>query len=60
MAVTVDGRHYPAVGEEALGPDAGKFSSILLDQAAVAAATIGDVAVIGPNGEQIPIVMTNA
>ena len=59
MATTVDGTSHWSVGPEALGPAAGKFRTTLKDQAAVVAAKVGDVAVIGPTGEEIPIAMTN-
>ena len=47
-------------GPEALGPAAGTFPSVLEDDAAVAAAKVGAIAVMVPNGEKIPIAMTNA
>ena len=59
MATTVDGTSHWSVGPEALGPAAGTFRPTLKDQAAVVAAKVGDVAVIGPTGEEIPIAMTN-
>jgi hypothetical protein len=69
MAGTTDGMFdaiieecyaWPVVGPEALGPAAGKFRSVLTDEAAVAAAVTGNIAVLGPSGEEIPIWMTNA
>ena len=52
--------YSPVVGPEALGPVATTFRCVLTDKVAVAAAVIGDIAVVGPGGEEIPIVMTNA
>ena len=69
MAGTIDGMFdviieecyaWPVVGPEALGPAAGKFRSVLTDEAAVAASVTGNIAVLGPSGEEIPIWMTNA
>ena len=51
---------WPVEGPEALGPAAGKFRSVLTDNVAVAAAVVGTIAVVGPDGEKIPITMTNA
>ena len=51
---------WPVKGPEALGPAAGTFRSVLEDNAAVAAANVGTIAVVGPDGEEIPIAMTNA
>ena len=51
---------WPVKGPEALGPAAGTFRSVLEDDAAVAAANVGTIAVVGPDGEEIPIAMTNA
>ena len=59
MATQVSGPYHPAVGPWALGLNAGSFRSVLVEEAAVAAATTGTVAVIGPSGEEMPIVMTN-
>ena len=39
--------YSPVVGPEALGPAATTFRSVLTDEAAVAAAVIGDIAVVG-------------
>ena len=50
----------PVLGPEALGPAATSFASLLQDDAAVAAAVVGEIAVTGPQGEQIPIAITNA
>ena len=52
--------YSPVVGPEALGPVATTFRCVLTDDAAVAAAVTGDIAVVGPGGEEIPIAMTNA
>jgi hypothetical protein len=49
----------PVVGPEAFGPAAGTFRTLLTDEAAVAAAVTGDIAVVCPGGFQIPIAMTN-
>jgi len=49
---------WPVAGPEALGTAAGTFTSVLLDDAAVAAATVGTIAVVGPNGENIPVAIT--
>ena len=51
---------WPVEGPEALGPAAGTFHTALGDDAAVAAAKVGAIAVVGPNGEKIPIAITNA
>ena len=48
----------PVAGPEALGAAAGTFTSVLLDDAAVAAATVGQPAVVGPNGESIAVAIT--
>ena len=48
----------PVAGPEALGPAAGTFHTALLDDAAVAAATVGQPAVVGPNGENIAVAIT--
>ena len=50
---------WPVEGPEALGPAAGGFRSLLVNDAAVAAAVAGTFAVVGPAGENIPIMMTN-
>ena len=50
----------PRVGPEALGPASTSFTSLLQGDAAVAAAVVGEIAVTGPEGEEIPIAMTNA
>ena len=50
----------PVVGPAALGSVVGTFDSVLAGHAAVAAAAVGDVGVTGPDGEEIPIAMTNA
>ena len=47
------------VGPAALGPSAGKFNTLLLGPAAVAAAVVGHPAVVGPEGEQIPVALLN-
>ena len=49
---------WQVAGPEALGPAAGTFHTALLDDAAVAAATVGAIAVVGPKGENIPVVIT--
>ena len=43
-----------------MGPKVSTFESTLKDQSAVAEAKTGDVAVIGPGGEQMKIAITNA
>ena len=50
----------PVDGPEALGPAAGTFRTVLEDDAAVAAATVGTIAVVGPEGEQISVMITNS
>ena len=67
MASTIDDMYdiimeecygWPVEGPEALGPAAGTFHTVLGDDAAVAAATVGAIAVVGPNGENIPVAIT--
>ena len=57
---TVNGVHVQtAEGMVPLGPNVGKFTSILKGESAAAGAKTGDVAVIGPGGEKMPIAITN-
>ena len=42
-------------GPVALGPAAGTFTTLLRDQAAVAAAVVGTPAVVGRDGVAIPV-----
>ena len=51
---------HPVEGPEALGDAAGTFRTVLEDHAAVAAAAVGAIAVIGPEGEQIGVMITNS
>jgi hypothetical protein len=51
---------WPVEGPEALGPAAGGFRSLLVSDAAVAAAVAGSIALVGPAGENVKIMMTNA
>ena len=51
---------HPVDGPEALGPAAGTFRTVLEDDAAVAAAAVGTIAVMGPEGEQIGVMITNS
>ena len=51
---------HPVEGPEALGPAAGKFRTVLEDHAAVAAAAVGTIAVMGPKGGQIGVMITNS
>ena len=57
---TMDGT-WPWTAEGALpqGPNVGKFKSTLKVESAVAEAKRGDVAVIGPGGEELTIAITN-
>ena len=41
---------HPVEGPEALGDAAGTFRTVLEDHAAVAAAAVGTIAVVGPEG----------
>ena len=47
-------------GPVALGPAAGTFTTLLRDQAAVAAAVVGTPAVLGSDGVAIPVAFLNS
>ena len=53
-------RYYVRKGPVALGPSAGTFQTLLPDPPAVAAAVVGTPAVVGTNGEQIPVAFLNS
>ena len=52
--------YHPVPGPEALGPAVGTFRTVLTSYAAVAAAAVGAIAVMGPEGEQIGVMITNS
>ena len=60
QVIDSNANHRTIVNTRALGPAASTFASVLRDDAAVAAAAVADIAVTRPNGEDIPIAMTNA
>ena len=51
---------HPVEGPEALGDAAGTFRTVLTSYAAVAAAAVGTIAVMGPEGEQIKVMIMNS
>ena len=50
----------PTMGPIGLGPAAGLFQSLLVNEAAEEAAVVGQPAVAGPDGACIPVAITNS